>query len=260
MTPAIDTPSSYLDSTPTGSRLVSALAALAITALIVLMLVRLGLVTVQPPGGNSAIVVNLLPGKKDAQATQAPAKARTEQRKVERQQQAKPSAAPRPIVPPPPVAAKNAPWNVIWMSHDEMAAADISKMQGHHSERADAASGEASADASGAAGGAGGPPGPDRLFDADWYRRPTHAEMATYMPQMSQPGWGMVACRTAPDFRVEDCREIGESPGSHLARAVREASWQFRVLPPRVNGRPMIGAWVRIRFDITEKGDADASN
>jgi protein TonB len=32
---------------------------------------------------------------------------------------------------------------------------------------------------------------------------------------------------------------------------VNEASWQFRVKPPRVGGEYQVGSWVSIRIDIT---------
>jgi protein TonB len=68
-------------------------------------------------------------------------------------------------------------------------------------------------------------------------------------------GWGLIACKTIPGNRVDDCVELGQSPaGSHLASAVRQAAWQFRVRPPRKGGKPMIGEWVRIRIDYERIG------
>ena len=43
-----------------------------------------------------------------------------------------------------------------------------------------------------------------------------------------------------------------------MAGAVRQAAWQFRLKPPRVNGRPTIGVWVRFRVNyIVEKERPD---
>ncbi|MEI6485256.1 MAG: hypothetical protein WCO11_03210 [Sphingomonadales bacterium] len=110
---------------------------------------------------------------------------------------------------------------------------------------------------------AGGPPdsavvgtAPDgtKLYAAEWQREPTDQELSFYLRKArggNQAGaYGLIACRTAPRFKVEDCRPIGESPGSGLGYAVTEASWQFRVKPPRVNGDYQVGTWVSIRIDI----------
>jgi protein TonB len=93
-------------------------------------------------------------------------------------------------------------------------------------------------------------PNGEPLYAAAWYRRPGDSELSGYLSTASGPGWGLIACKTVPDFRVEDCVGLGEYPeGSHMMRAVLAASWQFRVRPPRKGGVTMVGSWVRIRID-----------
>lgn len=109
---------------------------------------------------------------------------------------------------------------------------------------------------SGSAYGPGEGPGGERLFNAEWYREPRDAELSPYMPHTGAPpgSWAEIACKTVPAYHVENCRPLGESPvGSGLARALRLASWQFLVRPPRVGGRTMVGAWVRIHFTFVER-------
>lgn len=94
-------------------------------------------------------------------------------------------------------------------------------------------------------------PDGSKLYAAEWQREPTDAELAFYIRGKGRPGaYGLIACRTAPRFRVEDCKAIGETPGSGLGYAVQEAAWQFRVKPPRVDGEFLVGTWVQIRIDL----------
>jgi hypothetical protein len=100
-----------------------------------------------------------------------------------------------------------------------------------------------------------GPNGAPIYEMVDWYRPPTQAEMDGYLPRRPAGSWGRIACLTAPNFRVENCRTDGEYPvGSGLARAMRQASWQFRVLPPKKDGKPLIGVWMHIIITQTEGG------
>jgi protein TonB len=181
---------------------------------------------------------------------------KSEQKTQTKQQKAKPKsgggqkAVQAPVVPPiltPPVPPEaNSPSPVLWLTRQDYAAADIANKKG--SAKADGdSSGDNSAPDSALAGGRG--PHGEPLYAAQWYREPTDRELSPYIPERARGrgGWGIIACRTAPNYRVEDCQELDDSPrGSGYAGAVRQAAFQFRVKPPRVGGKPLVGSWVRI--------------
>lgn len=158
-------------------------------------------------------------------------------------------APPAQTQPKPPAEAVDLSKYMIVMKRSDFAAADIGKMASQRQ----SGSGQSSGPDDGAKAGPGEGPGGAPLYNAQWYREPTHAELVTYLPPRGAPAgsWATIACRTIDDYRVEDCRQLDESPiGSGLSKALRLASWQFRVRPPRIGGRPLIGSWVRIRFDF----------
>ncbi|QGN53700.1 hypothetical protein GKE62_03215 [Novosphingobium sp. Gsoil 351] len=165
------------------------------------------------------------------------------------------SPMPKPrITIPNPQAPTNEDFGVpgfIHLTRAEMKAADIGNRKG-------AKSGTALAEGNGdsAAPGSGDGPGGARLYNPDWFREPTSAQLAGYLPKRNPgEGWGMIACQTAERHRVENCEILGESPGgSGYGRAVLDAAWQFQVIPPRINARSQIGAWVRIKITYSERG------
>lgn len=158
-----------------------------------------------------------------------------------------PPPPPRPT-PPPPVPDQP---KLIEMTSEDFAATDIAKIPSTRDGQPDSAS---TGKDSVAAYGPGEGPGGQRLFYAEWVREPSRAELGGYLPANFRTGTADIACRTIERNEVDNCRSLGESPlGSGLAKAMRLAAWQFRIRPPRVNGKPIIGAWVRIHFDFTEK-------
>jgi hypothetical protein len=164
-----------------------------------------------------------------------------------------------------PVTPESSIWSqVIPLTRDQLAAADRAvrtppraPSDAGPSARTRVASRGATDDSTGPGSGPNG----ETLYNARWEREPTNAELNTYLPGRPRNGWGIIACRTIPGNRVEDCHEIGQSPGSGLAGAIRRAAWQFRIFPPRIGGRPMVGEWVRIRIDyrVTEVKDGSGT-
>ena len=230
-------------------RAIGLLLTVAVHLLLLLLLLRLAPPMIFGPGTSPLKMFNL-------PAERAPAVGR-QSAKASRRRAA--SAAPRPAqtVPPPPVPPKpTSPEH--WVLNPELQNFNLAEVP-HASTAQQQAQG--TADAGAAAGeGAGSSetvgtaPGGGKLFAAEWYREPTNAELGTYLPAKGAVGWGEVACRTVARFHVEDCQELGQSPpGSGLSRAVREASFQFLVRPPRVNGRTLVGSWVRIHIEFTER-------
>jgi protein TonB len=164
---------------------------------------------------------------------------------------AAPKAPPKPVPTPQPRPAPAQPTDEpalkLWEGMEKFNLANV------RSSVPAKTAGEPGASAGAGDAVVGTAPGGQPLYSAQWHKRPSSAELATYLPPRMQNGWGMIACRTVPDYRVEDCKEVGQSPpGSGLSRAVRLAAWQFRVRPPRLGGKPMIGEWVRIRIEWSE--------
>ncbi|WP_202408076.1 hypothetical protein [Novosphingobium silvae] len=158
--------------------------------------------------------------------------------------------APVPPVEVPTPAEKPA-FSFLKVSRADMAAADIGAMK-----RAGSGAAAPGGGSSGSTYGPGEGPGGAVLYNADWFKEPTDAQLGGYLPANVPPrGWGMIACQTIDHYRVENCQILGESPrGSGFGRAVLNAAWQFQVLPPRINGKPQVGEWVRIRIDYGARG------
>ncbi len=222
-------------------------------ALVLNLLLLLALFTLsprfEPPKQEDRLPVtfDVETGEKTEQA-----QAKAEKAQKREQDRAAPQKAAEPVVRPPvpvekPAEQPPSPFPFLTLSREQMASADIGNLP-----KAAQGSGGGKGDSASVAGPGEGPGGV-QLFEAEWYRRPSHAELSPYIPADAPArGYGLVACKTVDHYHVENCQTLGEAPmGSGFARAVRLAAWQFLVLPPRVNGKVMVGSWVRIRIDYT---------
>lgn len=234
--PAYRLPSSY-EAAPARRRLSGLTFAIAVNVLLVLVLLGIGNLAPEARKFSPIAVFNLAPD--------SPRSAETHKAASRSSAPVRPTLKPPEIIlpvqptitpPPTPPQARPQPW--IELSKADMAAAEVSNLP-------------AATDSSGAGDSeqVGRGPHGEILYAAEWAREPTDAELGGYLPANAPNGFGLVACKTIPGNRVEDCYEIDQSPGSHLAAAVRQAAWQFRVRPPRKNGRTLVGQWVEIRID-----------
>lgn len=220
---------------PPARRRASGLAlAIAVDLLLLLVLLHLNGKLPKPAEPPRPLIVDLLPSPKSAPAP-SPSKTAV----------VKPRTAPtRPepelphLLPVKPPIVTPSP-GLIPMSKEDLAASDLRNLP-----KAGSGSGD-----DGDSQAVGTAPNGDTLYAAEWARHPTNAELGGYLPKNAPDGFGLIACKTIPEDRVEDCIGIDETPGSHLASAVRQAAWQFRVRPPRKNGRELVGSWVEIRID-----------
>lgn len=230
-------------------RAASLLLALAIEILLLLAFINLNLEPAKKPifkGGTLSTfdIANADYAKRTPQQTQ--------------RKQAEATRPPRPVPPrpKPEIRLPERPLDMLIVTKEVYAASDIAKL-GSNAPNAgtEVTAGSARGDSERVGTGPNGEP----LYAAEWYREPTDAQLAAYLPKRMPEGGGsgLVACRTIDRYHVTDCVELGNSPpGSHLAGAVRQAAWQFLVRPPRVGGRPLVGEWVRIRIDYSV-GKAD---
>jgi hypothetical protein len=237
--------SSYRQRASLKSRAVAWALALAAVALVILALIELGILP--PPGAH-----DLNPLKTFDVVPVAPSPVQRVQRVVKPAGSPPPKAAPKKQ-PTPATAPVPSPPAFIQMDSASFAATDIGKMTPPAGSDDGAGSGKDSVAAYGPGEGPGGAP----LYYAEWYREPSHAELSTYMPANGPPtGFALIACKTIAAYHVDNCRILGETPGSGFGTAMRRAAWQFLVRPPRKGGKSLIGSWVRIRIDFTPGGVA----
>lgn len=240
---------------PLQRRACSLALALGVNLGLLLVLLTLGRFADQAKIPGRAILVDLLPQSHSAPPAASAAEPKPVERKAaERPRRASPLKPPPVVLPskptiaaPPPAetVTKLLPW--LEMSKAEMAAGDLRNLP----------QGGSGSDGDSEVVGTG--PNGETLYAAEWARRPTDAELGGYLPRNAPNGYGLIACRTVAGNRVEDCIELDQQPrGSHLASAVRQAAWQFRVRPPRRNGRPLVGEWVMIRITYERIGGGGA--
>jgi protein TonB len=215
--------------------------ALALAVNLALLFVLLGLgvrLPIARKGQPGPLVIDLTPPAPNAKGGQT----KSEPVRVQPKPVPKP---PRIVLPAKPTITVPKPLPIIELTHQEYAAADVRALPKPSATSTAADDSEI----------VGRGPNGETLYGAEWAREPTNQELAFYLPKDAPEGFGLIACKTYPQNRVDDCIALESYPASaHLDRAVLNAAWQFKVRPPRKNGKPMIGEWVRIRIDYVHSG------
>ena len=249
--------SSEWDRREIGKRGVGMAIAIALEALLIIAILSLGTRVTRSGLGEPGLMTF------DVESASAPsaskAKAKTNATTARQVSQNAPIIPP-PLLPPENPLKQPAPRpSYIPVSKSEYDAMDLSKIPSEND-------GSGSSDGKGSGNskavyGPGQGPGGAQLFPVAWYREPYDAELSPYLAKAKSipPGaTADIACVMIEHYHVENCQTLGENPrGTGLASALRQAAWQFLVRPPRINGQPQLGVWVRIHFNFNKKPDGD---
>jgi protein TonB len=236
---------------PLSQRATSFVLAVGVTLLIMLAMWSMNVKTPERPRFKGSVLLDFKPEPDTPDTSKKQVAAKPQPQEAQPETPTPPKAVPPP--PPPPPLPLVHPY-YIPLTREENVAADISRLP-HAGPRSVGAQ-DASAGAPGDSKPIGKAPDGQPLYAAQWYREPTNAELAFYLPKNKEiRGEGVIACKTIDHHHVDDCVELGSVPsGSHLASAVRQAAWQFLVRAPRLGGKELVGTWVRITITY-ERGD-----
>lgn len=236
-------PRSPYERTPPARRASGMALALGLNLLLLLLLLGVGGIRPVPIKDDGGTLVFDVARQDQAAAPSQPV-----------EQQRKTVATERPVVPPPKIVLPVPP-TIVPPPTGELELVELTRQELSKTDEAMARqAGPAFAEGSGRGGDSAivgkGPRG-ETLYVAEWLREPTNQEIGFYMKPDNGPGYGDIICKTYPQYRVDDCYRLGSVPASSkLDRVMLEASWQFKVRPPRKNGKSMVGEWVRIRLTV----------
>lgn len=243
-----------------GSRAAGLIAALALEALLILLLLTLGYNAHEPERSGAQIsTFDVRPAPEVAQAEPESDSTPQDSALTRDPEEAVPELQPDPVVPEAP-AAPAPPPAVVLPRDNALSDFDLSDLPRRRPDRPESnaplygpslpPSSSSDTEIVGTA------PDGEPLYAARWFREPTDQQLRGYL-STAQPGsYALIACKTVPDWRVQDCVGLEEYPkGSNLQRAVLAAAWQFEVRPPRRGNNSLVGAWVRIRIDY-RRGNA----
>jgi len=225
--------------------------ALLLEIIIILAILSLSMRAGGPAAGTGGLSTFSL--EAEAESSSSAEKSDTQTPVTKAQKSTATPPIPKPLLPPVnPVQAPPPNPDFIKVSKSDLDAMDLSKLPASGSTGAD----ESKGSGQGAKGmmGPGLGPGGAQLYPVAWLRKPYDSELAPYLAAVKRipPGASAdIACRMIERNRVENCQIIGENPrGTGLAKALRLAAWQFLVKPPRIDNKPQLGVWVRIRFNF----------
>jgi len=221
---------------------------IGIHLLILLMLLKLAPPFVKMANNGRQMLTFNVAADEQEQTTQAKTATKTHQTHAT-------TAPPVPSVPPPKIELPNkaAPW-VLTPGLEKFDVRQVPPSTKPSQSQSDASATDEANEGSDTARPVTYGPAGQALYPTQWYREPTEAELAFYLKKARPgPGFAEIGCEMVARYHVTNCFPIRESPGSGLARAMVDASWQFQVIPARIGNRSEIGMGVIIRFDFSEK-------